>query len=153
VHRAENTDSEERMRGITDALREMSSPSCPTVLPLHPRTRNCLETLGLLQALENNTAIRLIPPIGFCDMVMLEKHAATILTDSGGIQKEAYFHHTPCITLRKETEWVETVDAGWNQIAGYNTSDILRCLETHPEKKEITEYGTGNASKDIVDLL
>lgn len=153
VHRAENTDSAERMREIIDALCEMSSLSCPTVLPLHPRTRNCLEKPGLLQTLENNGAIHLIPPIGFCDMVMLEKHAATILTDSGGIQKEAYFHHTPCITLREETEWVETVDAGWNRIAGYRKADILRCLEEHPERKEITEYGTGNASKDIVDLL
>ena len=86
-------------------------------------------------------------------MVMLEKHAATILTDSGGVQKEAYFHHTPCITLRDETEWVETVEAGWNQIAGYKKENILHCLGKRPERKEILEYGTGSASKNIIDLL
>lgn len=86
-------------------------------------------------------------------MVMLEKHAATILTDSGGVQKEAYFHHTPCITLRNETEWVETVDAGWNQIAGYKKQNILHCLENNPIRKEIIEYGTGNASGQIIGLL
>ncbi len=153
VHRAENTDSQERMSGIVGALEELSSPSCPTVLPLHPRTRNSLEKFGLLQSLEKHNGIRVVPPVGFLDMVMLEKHAKTILTDSGGVQKEAYFHRTPCITLRDETEWTETVEAGWNQIAGYRKENILRCIEERPERKEITEYGTGNASKEIVGLL
>ena len=75
------------------------------------------------------------------------------MTDSGGVQKEAYFHHTPCITLRDETEWVETVEAGWNQIAGSEKESILHCLENQPEQKEIQEYGIGNASKNIIDLL
>ncbi len=153
VHRAENTDSEVRMTEIVGALEELSSPSCPTVLPLHPRTRNSLETLGLLHSLERHDGIRVVPPVSFLDMVMLEKHAEAILTDSGGVQKEAYFHHTPCITLRDETEWTETVEAGWNRIAGYRKESILRCLEEHPERKEITEYGTGNASGKIVGLL
>lgn len=153
VHRAENTDSRERLSGIIDALTEISSASFPTVLPLHPRTRNCLKEYGILNSLEKHDGIQLIPPISFLDMVMLEKQAATILTDSGGVQKEAYFHHTPCITLRDETEWVETVEAGWNQIAGYKKQHILHCLENTPIRKEIPEYGTGNASKQIIGLL
>lgn len=153
VHRAENTDNPQRIDGIVDAIKEISTLSCPTVLPLHPRTRNSLEAHGLLHSLENRKEIKIIPPISFLDMVMLEKHAATILTDSGGVQKEAYFHHTPCITLRDETEWVETVEAGWNQIVGYKKESILQCLENEPERKDITEYGTGNASKNIIGLL
>lgn len=153
VHRAENTDNRERITEIVNALKEISSASCPTVLPLHPRTRNCLENYGMLRSIEQHDSIRIIPPISFLDMVMLEKQAATILTDSGGVQKEAYFHHTPCITLRDETEWVETVEAGWNQIAGYKQQDILHCLENNPMRKEIPEYGTGNASDKIIGLL
>lgn len=153
VHRAENTDNRERISEIIDALTDISSPSFPTVLPLHPRTRNCLEKYEMFSSLEKQESIRIIPPISFLDMVMLEKHAATILTDSGGVQKEAYFHHTPCITLRDETEWVETVEAGWNQIAGYKKQDILHCLENEPARIEIPEYGTGNASDKIIGLL
>lgn len=153
VHRAENTDDRQRITGITEAIREMSSSRFPTVLPLHPRTRNRLAEYGMLPSLEKQEGLYLIPPVSFLDMVMLEKHAATILTDSGGVQKEAYFHHTPCITLRDETEWVETVKAGWNQIAGSETEVILQCLENRPAQKEISEYGTGNASKKIIDLL
>lgn len=153
VHRAENTDNPERISGIINAIKEISSSTFPTVLPLHPRTRNRLEKYGMLQSLESQEGIQIIPPISFLDMVMLEKHAATILTDSGGVQKEAYFHHTPCITLRDETEWVETVEAGWNQIAGYKKECILHCLANRPERKEISEYGTGNASEKIIDLL
>lgn len=153
VHRAENTDNRERISEIINALTDISSPSFPTVLPLHPRTRNCLEKYAMLSPLEKQESIRIIPPISFLDMVMLEKHAITILTDSGGVQKEAYFHHTPCITLRDETEWLETVEAGWNQIAGYKKQDILHCLENEPARIEIPEYGTGNASDKIIGLL
>lgn len=97
--------------------------------------------------------IRLTEPLGFLDMVMLEKQASTILTDSGGVQKEAYFHQTPCITLREETEWTETVTAGWNQIAGYQTDQILACLENNPVRHEIDEYGQGNTAQKILELL
>lgn len=138
---------------IVHALTEISSSSFPTVLPLHPRTRNCLEKLDMLRSLEKQEGILIIPPISFLDMVMLEKHAATILTDSGGVQKEAYFHHTPCITLRDETEWTETVEAGWNQIAGYKKQAILNCLKNNPVRKEIPEYGEGHASEKIIGLL
>lgn len=153
VHRAENTDQEEKMRQIFAALTEIGTKSFPVILPLHPRTRNFLAKYNMLSSLEKQEGIRFTQPLSFLDMVMLEKHAATILTDSGGVQKEAYFHHTPCITLREETEWVETVDAGWNQIAGYKTADILRCIGISPARKEISEYGTGHAAETIVDLL
>ena len=84
---------------------------------------------------------------------MLEKNAETIFTDSGGVQKEAYFHRTPCITLREETEWTETVDAGWNQIAGFKTEKIIDCLNCKTEKLEIKEYGDGHAAEKIVKAL
>lgn len=153
IHRAENTDSEERLRSIFSALLEMASPDCPVVLPLHPRTRGCLERYGLLPALEKHPGICLTSPLGFLDMVALEKHATAILTDSGGVQKEAYFHRTPCITLRDETEWVETVDAGWNQLAGWRTDQILGCLDRQPQRKVINEYGTGDAAGTIIRLV
>lgn len=153
VHRAENTDKEERLRGIFEAIGEMASSDCPVIVPLHPRTRNYLERYGLFSSLEANPAIRLIQPLSFLDMVWLEKNAATILTDSGGVQKEAYFHRTPCITLRDETEWVETVAAGWNQLAGARKETILTCLNRQPERKEIAEYGKGDAAKKIVEAL
>jgi UDP-GlcNAc3NAcA epimerase len=87
-------------------------------------------------------------------MLLLEKHAALILTDSGGVQKEAYFHHTPCITMRDETEWVETVSAGWNTIVGTDTERILQAIQ-HPQtpQHEITEYGCGKATANIIELL
>jgi UDP-GlcNAc3NAcA epimerase len=153
VHRAENTGSEERLTNIFAALTEAATEACPFILPLHPRTRQCLERYGLLPQVERHPGICLTPPLGFLDMVMLEKHAEVILTDSGGIQKEAYFHRTPCITLREETEWTETVEAGWNQLAGYRTGDILRCLNHPTETSEIDEYGTGQAAALIIGLL
>ncbi|MDH6533902.1 UDP-N-acetylglucosamine 2-epimerase (non-hydrolyzing) [Parabacteroides sp. 52] len=153
VHRAENTDNKERLYQIFTALKEIGSPSLPVVLPLHPRTQTYLEKYGWMASLREEPGIILTPPLSFLDMVLLEKQALTILTDSGGIQKEAYFHQTPCITLREETEWKETVDAGWNQIAGYQATDILRCLHKETNKKEILEYGNGDAAGEIIKLL
>lgn len=153
LHRAENTDQKERMTQISSALVEIGTKDFPIVFPLHPRTRICLEKYDLIKTITKHEGILLLPPAGFLDMILLEKHAATILTDSGGIQKEAYFYHTPCVTLRDETEWVETVEAGWNQLAGYKASQILRCLENNPERREIHEYGTGRTSETILELL
>lgn len=153
VHRAENTDSEERLRGIFEAIAEMSTADCPAIVPLHPRTRNYLEKYQLMASLEACPGVRFMEPLPFLDMVWLEKNAATILTDSGGVQKEAYFHRTPCITLRDETEWVETVEAGWNQLAGACKKTILDCLGRQPARKEIEEYGTGNTADKIVEAL
>jgi len=154
IHRAENTDDAERLVSIINALKSIGTTDIPVVLPLHPRTKNRLEEYNMLDSLTNRKGILLSPPLSFLDMVMLEKQASVILTDSGGMQKEAYFHRTPCITLRDETEWTETVDAGWNQIAGYKTENILFCINNLPEKRhEIQDYGSGDASGSIISLL
>lgn len=154
IHRAENTDSVERLSSICEALKGIAAASCPIVLPLHPRTHICLEKYQLKEDLLSNPYIHLIKPLGFLDMVMLEKNARCILTDSGGIQKEAYFHKTPCITLREETEWVETVTAGWNQLAGASPQRILDCLHNQPERRDtITDYGEGSTAYKILQLL
>lgn len=152
VHRAENTDSQERLCQIAQAWTEIAA-SERIVIPLHPRTRIYLEKYNLLATLQQQPNILLTDPLGFLDMVMLERNARIILTDSGGIQKEAYFHKTPCITLREETEWTETIESGWNQLAGFHAKDIIKCLSTSNDKKEIQEYGDGNTAQKILDLL
>ncbi|MDR1645457.1 MAG: UDP-N-acetylglucosamine 2-epimerase (non-hydrolyzing) [Tannerellaceae bacterium] len=153
VHRVENTGSAERLSDIFRALAESATEAFPVVVPLHPRTRRCLADYGLLHEAERHPGILLTPPLGFLDMVALEQQATTILTDSGGVQKEAYFHRTPCITLREETEWTETVEAGWNQLAGTDPGRILHCLQHSPKTHDIHEYGTGQAAALITRLL
>ena len=153
IHRAGNTDNPERLTQIIRALVEIATPDCPVILPLHPRTKGYLIRYNLSETIATNQSLRLIDPVDYLDMAMLEKNAATILTDSGGIQKEAYFYRTPCITLRDETEWTETVDAGWNQLAGYRTEKILECLKNTPAKSEINDYGDGHAAEKIVQAI
>jgi len=153
VHRAENTGDRERLSQIISALVEIARPECPVILPLHPRTKKNIELWQIDSIIASNEALRLIEPVDYLDMIMLEKHAKTILTDSGGIQKEAYFHRTPCITLRDETEWIETITAGWNQLAGYRKEDILNCLKNKTQKTEIDEYGDGHAADKIIQTL
>lgn len=109
------------------------------VLPLHPRTR-----AAALQTGQDLTGLRVIAPVGFLDMHRLLQGAALVMTDSGGVQKEAYFHRVPCITLREETEWVETVEAGWNRL--WHGPDYAR-------RRDIDEYGDGRAAEKIVGLL
>ena len=152
VHRAENTDSQERLCQIAQAWTEIAA-SERIVIPLHPRTKIYLEKYNLLATLQQQSNILFTAPLGFLDMVMLERNARIILTDSGGIQKEAYFHKTPCITLREETEWTETIESGWNQLAGFHAKDIIKCLSTSNDRKEIQEYGDGNTAQKILDLL
>ena len=153
LHRAENTDWQERLSQIIQALIEIARPDCPVILPLHPRTKKQLHTWRLFSTIETNKAFRLVKPVDYLEMIMLEKHAKTILTDSGGVQKEAYFHRTPCITLRDETEWVETIASGWNQLAGYRIENILHCLDNSIQRTEIEEYGDGHAADKIVRTL
>jgi UDP-GlcNAc3NAcA epimerase len=153
VHRAENTDDKERLSQIISALVEIARSECPVILPLHPRTKKNIEMWQIDSIIASNEALRLIEPVDYLDMIMLEKHAKTILTDSGGIQKEAYFHRTPCITLRDETEWVETITAGWNQLAGYRKENIINCLENKLQQTEIDEYGDGHAADKIIQTL
>lgn len=162
VHRAENTDDPTRLSAIMSALNTVAQ-HMPVILPLHPRTRNKLESLpgftlspiapGPLPA----TAPGLLPiaPVGYLDMTMLEKNAAVIATDSGGVQKEAYFHGVPCVTLRDETEWVELVDMGWNRLAVPGKADIGKTVldAVGVKGKEGAPYGDGNTAGKIREIL
>lgn len=138
VHRAENTDDPEALKEILDYLRQEARHR-QVLLPLHPRTRKVVERYGL--SLDD---LLVIGPLGYLDMTLLIKSAARVLTDSGGLQKEAYFHRVPCVTLRDETEWVETVEAGWNRL--WKGPPYL-------ERREIEEYGDGNAAGRIVEEM
>ncbi|HQN05695.1 MAG TPA: UDP-N-acetylglucosamine 2-epimerase (non-hydrolyzing) [Anaerolineaceae bacterium] len=132
VHRAENTDDPERLGGILAAFDQVQET---LVWPVHPRTRLKLQELNW----KPTGHVKLIEPLGYLDMAQLQKHARIILTDSGGIQKEACWLGVPCITLRDETEWVETVKSGWNRLAGTKTEDILKAISTcsAEEKNEL----------------
>jgi UDP-GlcNAc3NAcA epimerase len=149
LHRAENTDNETRLAAILAALARLARHT-PVVLPLHPRTRQQIRRLNLSSL---TAGIHFIDPVSFLEMAALEKNSLVILTDSGGVQKEAYFHGIPCVTLRDETEWVETVDAGWNTLAGADTSRIIAAVSSASPGRPIPEYGTGTAARKIADCL
>ena len=152
VHRQENTDDPGRLRCIVDALVEVAR-DLPVVLPLHPRTRAALDAAGLLDRAER--ALQVAPPLGYLDMVRLERHACVIATDSGGVQKEAFFHGVPCVTLRDETEWVELVDAGWNRLAApTDAASVVATVRTAIAERRHTRvrptvYGTGTAAEAV----
>jgi len=153
IHRAENTDDPKRIRAIFEGLVEVNK-IIPVILPLHPRTRKALEKLRVLDKVKNG--IRLIDPIGYLDMVMLEKNASIIATDSGGVQKEAFFYSVPCITLRDETEWVELVDMGWNRVTKPdNNAQIADAILSAVDIKgdEGSPYGEGRAAEAVVKIL
>jgi len=148
AHRPRNTDDPARLRAIIAALEEISC-DLPVVFPVHPRTRHALANLP--PATHN---LRLIEPVGYLDMLMLEKHDRLILTDSGGVQKEAYLFAVPCVTLREETEWVETVQAGWNVLVGADREAIVRAArEFRPIGDPPPLFGDGHAGERIVELL
>lgn len=149
IHRAENTDSPERLKGILAGLWELAS-QMRIVLPLHPRTRKRVTELGLNAML---TPLTVTDPLNFLDMVALERKARVIITDSGGVQKEAYFHGVPCVTIRPETEWQETIDAGWNSLCDVVPSHIVAAVNQASPGRPIQEYGTGRAAEQIVDQL
>jgi UDP-GlcNAc3NAcA epimerase len=138
VHRAENTDSPQQLRGVVQFLQAQVRKH-PVILPLHPRTRQAASRMGV-----NLDGLRVVEPVGYLDMAKLLHHAAEVYTDSGGLQKEAYFHRVPCTTLRDETEWTETITNGWNR--------LWRGPE-HVNRSEINEYGDGRAAFKIVKLL
>ena len=149
VHRAGNTDDRERLATI---MRALGATDREVVFPIHPRTTERLETYGLYEAVERQ--LTLIEPQGYLDFVRLLDGAERVATDSGGVQKEAFFLDTPCVTLRDETEWVETVDAGWNTLVGADEDAIERELGREvslPEKPEL--YGDGDAAERMVALL
>ncbi|CAB5084626.1 UDP-2,3-diacetamido-2,3-dideoxy-D-glucuronic acid 2-epimerase (EC [Olavius algarvensis associated proteobacterium Delta 3] len=150
VHRAENVDHPDRLLNILNAFGKVNFP---VLFPVHPRTKNKIADLGINKTLPEVENLQFIDPVSFLDMVKLEKHAKTILTDSGGGQKEAYFHGVPCVTLRDETEWVETVEAGWNTLAGANVEKIVAATRAAKPGVEIDQYGDGHSSERIVEFL
>ncbi len=154
VHRAENTDDPRRLDNIFAALNEIGKERT-VVLPLHPRTRKALEACG--DGRDYFTHITVTEPVGYLDMVMLEKDAALVVTDSGGVQKEAYFFRKPCVTLRDETEWVELVESGWNTLASPEdragvVTAIRAGLDGTPDKAP-EFYGNGKSAGVIVERL
>jgi UDP-GlcNAc3NAcA epimerase len=149
VHRPRNADDPTRLQDILMALDEISVAG-PVVLPAHPRTRKAMDALGY----RPGPGLRVIGPVGYLDMLALEKHARLILTDSGGVQKEAYLFGVPCLTLREETEWVETVEVGWNLLVGADRAAIVRAARGfHPQQPPPPLFGDGQASVRIVALL
>ena len=152
-HRAENTDDPGRLRLIMSSLASLAK-EIPVVVSLHPRTRKLLMQQGLSSFL---TRLIVIEPLSFLEMLTLEQSAKLILTDSGGVQKEAFFYGVPCITMRDETEWVETLEGGWNRLASPNLANIasiaLEVISDPPSKKVNMPYGNGRASEKILDLL
>lgn len=154
VHRAENTDDPARLRAIFEAFVEVSR-RCPVVLPVHPRTRKALAGSGLPL-----DGLRLLDPVGYLDMLQLTRSARLVVTDSGGLQKEAFFHRVPCVTLRNETEWVELVESGWNLLLPPDTpgglaSELLAQVDRDrsvlPDWTPL--YGDGRAAQACAALL
>jgi UDP-N-acetylglucosamine 2-epimerase len=158
IHRPENVDDSESLGRI---LKAIMSLKLTTVFPVHPRTRQRLAETGLLAQIRKNAYIRLIDPLGYHEMLQLTKHSRMVLTDSGGLQKEAFWLHTPCITLRERTEWVETTAAHANTLVGSNPGKISRAaariLETPGIKKKLgrirNPFGDGHASRRIVSEI
>lgn len=154
AHRAENTDDENKLLSILSALSAVGEQH-PVIFPMHPRTKEAIKRLGPIDevsAFRRN--VRVLPPIPYPEMIFLVQNAKALLTDSGGLQKESYWLETPCITLREETEWTETIDAGWNVLVGSNASRIIKAVDelnvpnAHPQL-----YGDGHTAKRCIHLL
>jgi len=159
LHRAENTDDVARLGAIVECLSDVGR-EVAVLLPLHPRTRKALEDFNLEGAF--GSGVTTTDPVGYLDMVVLERNARLIATDSGGVQKEAYFHGVPCVTLRDETEWVELIEAGWNRLAPpVSAAAVKRVIdETMAQQPPFTRedgrqhlYGSGKAGERIVEIL
>jgi len=149
VHRPSNTDNKENLSNIINAFSESDKK---IILPIHPRTKKFIEKYNLKNKIGKN--ILIIKPVGYLDFLKLEKNAEKILTDSGGIQKEAYLLKIPCITLRENTEWIETVKDGWNVLVGADTKKIIEAVKNfNPEKNQHNYYGNGDASKMIRKII
>jgi len=151
IHRAENTDDPVRLTAIFGGLCEIAR-TIPVVLPLHPRTKAALERVASV----GSGNLKIIDPVGYLDMACLEKNARLVVTDSGGVQKEAFFHRVPCVTLRDETEWVELIELGWNHLVPPTSANAVRAgihlaLEAVSRKTPPAElYGGGEAAARIV---
>jgi UDP-GlcNAc3NAcA epimerase len=152
VHRAENTDDLTRLQNITQALLRLSTVY-PIVWPIHPRTRRVLESAHFMPAV--GTSLLIIEPVSYLDMLVLEQNARVILTDSGGVQKEAYWLGIPCITLRQETEWIETLQSGWNILVGTDPERIFTvAVERAQQQTDVSPLSSEtNAAAKIVQAL
>lgn len=153
IHRAENTDDPARLRAIFEGIMSFAR-DVRVVLPLHPRTRKALDVLGLLEDVSRHLVV--MEPLGYVDMLALEAAARLVITDSGGVQKEAYFQRVPCVTLRDETEWVELVEAGWNRLCPPTSAEAITaacCAAMDTIGDTVDLYGSGNASDTIAALL
>ncbi|MFN8490946.1 MAG: UDP-N-acetylglucosamine 2-epimerase (non-hydrolyzing) [Caldilineaceae bacterium] len=152
VHRPYNTDEPENLRSILQAFAALDEP---VIFPVHPRTRKKIAELGLDEPKGKSQKLKLIEPVGYLDMLLLEQNARMILTDSGGIQKEAFFFGVPCVTLRPETEWVETVETGWNVLVHADQQKILDAVlkQTWPNQQPPQVFGNGRASEKIEAIL
>jgi len=153
LHRAENTDDPNRLKSIFRALNKIGEKT-PVILPLHPRTKKMMKVHRLLFTFKN---VKFIRPVSYLNMLLLEKHAKAILTDSGGVQKEAYWFGVPCVTLREETEWVETVRGGWNVLAGASVKRIVKAVSQTKGRRRCLKgnkiFGEGKAGQKIVRIL
>ena len=147
AHRAGNVDRPERLEALVALLEALPQP---VVLPMHPRTRERLTAPGLMDRLDG---IKVIPPLGYLDFMKLARHARAVLTDSGGVQKEAYLLGVPCVTLRNTTEWVETVEAGWNTLVDLDPAAALAALERRPPEDRPELYGGGHAAERVCQVL
>lgn len=149
-HRAENTNAPKRLKAIVEAVNELAEQQ--TVLyPIHPRTKSYLTKYGL----SFSSRVMITSPVSYLEMLLLEKNAALILTDSGGVQKEAFFYGVPCVTMRDETEWVETIELGWNKLAGADRQSIINAVKEFKSKLPDTTdmpkpYGDGDASAKVL---
>ena len=153
LHRAENTDDPKKLRSILKALNEIGQ-RVPVILPLHPRTKKIMKADHLFP---KSRRVKWIEPVSYLDMLHLEKHAKAILTDSGGVQKEAYWFKVPCFTLRDETEWVETVKSGRNVLVGSGMNRIVREVSRGEKRGRVAKgsgvFGDGKASQRILHIL
>ena len=147
LHRSENTDTPERLSAIVGALNGLEEP---VLFPIHPRSKKMLSAAGH----ELKPHVRVIDPLGYFEMVLISGAARMILTDSGGLQKEAYWLGVPCLTLRDETEWVETVESGWNRLVGVDQEKILDAVKGFtPPAKRPSLYGSGDTARHCVNLM
>lgn len=147
IHRASNTDAREALATLLDTFSAIDET---IVFPVHPRTRHAMTEAQLTPSAN----VRMIDPVGYLEMLALEKNARMVLTDSGGVQKEAFFFGIPCVTLRTETEWTELVDAGWNRVVGLDRARILGAVKDwKPTGERPSLYGTGDSSERIAALL